>query len=406
MRDSTYRCPVTKAARGAPITAHSPIWSTKAFAIAALFLVCVGMRSQLSGLPPLLPRIEAEFGTSHAWGGLLMSLSFAMMGLGALTASLALRSLGSARGIAFATAVIVISGIARATAADALVAAAVGVPLGLAVGLATALLPVVTKERLPRRPGLGTGIYVAGISVGSSLCLATAAPLADALGGWRPALLTFAAGTLLLALPWTAVPRGQLTTAAQRSSPRRPSALAWFPIAVFTLQSMLFFGLSTWIPTAYMELGWTETAAGLLGSELVLSSLFGSVAIAPLIDRREATGRYLIASAVIAAAGCFGLVVLPSAGWLWTALAGASTGALFVLSFKLPLDLSDDIGTVARSTGAMLAVGYSISGVTPLLLGALRDVNGSFATSFVSLGILSLVLLVISVWHQRRTQSP
>jgi MFS transporter, CP family, cyanate transporter len=377
--------------------------TSRTFAIAALFLVCVGMRSQLSGLPPLLPRIEAEFGTSHAWGGLLMSLSFAMMGLGALTASLALRSVGSVRGITLATAVIVLSGTVRGTASDALVAAAVGVPLGLAVGLGTALLPVVTKERLPRRPGLGTGIYVAGISVGSSLCLATAAPLADALGGWRPALLAFAAGTLLFAIPWAAVPGGPQTKTAVSSPPRSPSTLAWFPIAVFTLQSMLFFGLSTWIPTAYIELGWTETNAGLLGSDLVLSSLLGSVAIAPLIDRREATGRYLIVSAVIAAVGCFGLVVLPDVGWLWTALAGASTGALFVLAFKLPLDMSDDLAVVARSTGAMLAVGYSISGITPLLLGTLRDSSGSFNTSFVSLGALSLVLLAISVWHHRRS---
>lgn len=364
------------------------------------------MRSQLSGLPPLLPRIEAEFGTSHAWGGLLMSLSFAMMGLGALTASLALRSLGSVRGITVATAVIVLAGIARATASDALVVAAVGVPLGLAVGLGTALLPVVTKERLSHRPGLGTGIYVAGISVGSSLCLATAAPIADALDGWRPALLTFAAGTLLLALPWTAVPGGQRKSVPATPSPRGRSTLAWFPIAVFTLQSMLFFGLSTWIPTAYIELGWTETNAGLLASELVFSSLLGSIAVAPLIDRREATRRYLVVSAVIAAVGCFGLVVLPNAGWLWTALAGASTGALFVLSFKLPLDLSDDIGAVARLSGAMLAVGYSISGVTPLVLGTLRDASGSFASSFVSLGVLSLVLLAITVWHHRPIQSP
>ena len=377
----------------------------EAFAIAALFLVCVGMRSQLSGLPPLLPRIEAEFETSHAWGGLLMSLSFAMMGLGALTASLALRSLGAVRGITVATAAIVLAGIARATASDALIVAAVGVPLGLAVGLGTALLPVVTKEPLSQRPGLGTGIYVAGISVGSSLCLATAAPIADALDGWRPALLTFAAATLLLALPWTAVPRGQRTSAPATPSPGRRS-LVWFPIAVFTLQSMLFFGLSTWIPTAYIELGWTETNAGLLGSELVVSSLIGSIAVAPLIDRREATRRYLVVSAVIAVVGCFGLVVLPNAPWLWTALAGASTGALFVLSFKLPLDLSDDIGAVARSSGAMLAVGYSLSGVTPLVLGTLRDASGSFASSFASLGVLSLALLVISVRHRRPVQSP
>ncbi|HEV8654160.1 MAG TPA: hypothetical protein VGR85_01425, partial [Candidatus Limnocylindria bacterium] len=117
------------------------------FALAALFLVAAGMRSQLSGLPPLLPQVEAEFGVSHSWGGFLLSLSFVTMGIGALTASVARRSVGSVHGITFTTAIIVLSGVARAAAPSAAAVSAIGIPLGLATGLQTALLPVVTKER-------------------------------------------------------------------------------------------------------------------------------------------------------------------------------------------------------------------------------------------------------------------
>jgi CP family cyanate transporter-like MFS transporter len=329
-------------------------------------------------------------------------LSFAMMGVGALAAPSTLRSLGSVLGIAVASAVIVLSGIGRSIAPNALTAAAIGLPLGLAVGLATALLPVVTKERFARRPGLATGVYVSGISVGSSLYLATAVPIAEATGGWRPTLLAFAAVTLILALPWFALSRGPRLAFGTIPRFRRPSPGAWFPIAVFTLQSTLFFGLSTWLPTAYVEHGWTETSAGLLGSALVLSSLAGSLAISPLTDRRGSTRRFLVIAAVVAAVGCFGLVVLPAAGWVWTVLAGASTGSLLVLSLKLPVDLSDRIDEVAGVSGTMLAVGYATSGLAPLLLGAMRDASGSFATSFASLGLLSLTLLVISL---RRTSA-
>jgi len=366
------------------------------FALAALFLVAVGMRSQLSGLPPLLPQVEAEFGMSHSWGGFLLSLSFVTMGIGALAVSVARRSVGSVRGITFTTAVIVLSGVARAAAPSAAAVTAIGLPLGLATGLQTALLPVVTKERFGQ---VATSVYVIGISVGSGIALAAAAPIAAATGGWRVVVLTFAAITALLAVPWLFVGRGPESRRDERTTPPlwRRSAAA-LPIAIFSLQSALFFGLSTWLPSAYIERGWTATNAGLLGSGLLVSSIISSAAIAPLARSRQSTGRWLIVAALVAVVASVGLVVGPEAGWAWTTLAGASTGALLVLSLKLPLDLLENARDVAALSGFMLAFGYWTGGAAPFVLGVLRDASGSFSASFVALGALSLGLLVIAVW--------
>jgi len=372
------------------------------FALAALFLIAVGMRSQLSGLPPLLPQVEAEFGMSHAWGGLLLSLSFVTMGIGALAASLTRRSVGSVRGITFTTAVIVVSGVARAAAPSAAAVTAIGIPLGLATGLQTALLPVVTKERFGQ---LATSVYVIGISVGSGLALATAAPIAAATGGWRPAVLTFALITVVLAIPWLFLDRGPRTRTDGSAASLRLRSSAALPIAVFSLQSALFFGLSTWLPSAYIERGWTATDAGLLGSGLLVSSVIGSAAIAPLARSRASTGQWLIVAALIAVVASVGLVVVPDAGWTWTALAGASTGALLVISLKLPLDLLDDARDVAALSGFMLAFGYWTGGAAPFVLGVLRDTSGSFDASFAALGALSLGLLVIAAWLSVRTRA-
>jgi CP family cyanate transporter-like MFS transporter len=365
------------------------------FALVALFLVAVGMRSQLSGLPPLLPQLEWEFGMSHSWSGFLLSLTFVTMGIGALATSSLLRSVGSVRGITFTTLVIVLSGVARAVAPNALVVTAVGVPLGLATGLQTALLPVVTKERFRQ---FATSVYVIGISVGSGLAVAAAAPIASATGGWRSAVLTFAAVTGLLAVPWLFVRRNS-NTAATKAPRRHPwwHAAAALPIAIFSLQSALFFGLSTWLPTAYIERGWDATSAGLLASGLLVSSLIGSAAIAPLTRSPESTMRWLIVSALAAVVASFGLVVLPDAAWTCAALAGASTGSLLVLSLKLPLDLYESAAEVASLSGLMLAFGYWTGGTAPFVLGILRDASGTFNTSFAALGVVSLALVVISV---------
>ena len=373
------------------------------FALAALFLVTVGMRSQLSGLPPLLPEVEAEFGMSHSWGGFLLSLSFVAMGIGALAAPMTLRFVGSVRGITFTTAVIVLSGVARAGAPSAAAVTAIGIPIGLATGLQTALLPVVTKERFRQ---LATSVYVIGISVGSGVALAAAAPIAAATGGWRAAVLTFAAITALLAIPWLFVGRGPQTRTEARTtpSPWRSSAAA-LPIAIFSLQSALFFGLSTWLPSAYIERGWTAANAGLLGSGLLVSSVMGSAAIGPLARSRESTGHWLIVAALVAVVASVGLVVVPDAGWAWTTLAGASTGALLVLSLKLPLDLFENARDVAALSGFMLAFGYWTGGAAPFVLGVLRDISGSFNASFAALGVLSLGLLVIAAWLTARSRA-
>jgi len=373
------------------------------FALAALFFVAVGMRAQLSGLPPLLSQVEAEFGVSHSWGGFLLSLSFVTMGIGALATPLTLRSVGSVRGITFTTAVIVLSGLARVAAPSAAAVTAIAVPLGLATGLQTALLPVVTKERFRQ---LATNVYVIGISVGSGLALAVAAPLAAATGGWRPAVLTFSAITAVLAVPWLFV-RNRVETRTESPTPffRWRSSAALLPIAIFSLQSALFFGLSTWLPTAYIERGWTATDAGLLASALLVSSMVGSAAIAPVTRTRESTRLWLIIAALLAVVACFGLVALPDLAWAWSALAGASTGALLVLSLRLPLDLFESATDVAALSGLIFAFGYWTGGAAPFVLGVLRDASGTFDASFAALGILSLGLLAISVWLSVRSRA-
>lgn len=369
-------------------------------ALGALFLVSMAMRFQLSALPPLLPRIEADLGMSHTWGGLLTSASFVMMGFGALATAAALRLLGPIRGVTLATGLTLLCGVARSAAPDALLVILVGIPLGLAVGLATGLMPLIVGGRFAGRVGLGTGTYAAGISVGSWLSFAIAAPIAQAVAGWRPTLLVFAAMGLILALPWVAIwgQAGASPKTGARLLPRLPSSgVAWLPIGIFALQTLLFFGLNTWLPTAYVERGWSETSAGLLGSGLIATSLLGSVAAARLRDAPGSTDRYLMAAASGAAVGCFGLVLFPVGAWAWTALAGAATGILFVLSLKLPLELGSDAHEVASLSALMLALGYWTGGIAPLVLGAIRDGTGAFTASFATLGALSLVLIVVSV---------
>jgi CP family cyanate transporter-like MFS transporter len=373
-------------------------------AIGALFLVSAAMRIQLSVLPPLLPRIEADLVLSHAVGGLLTSASFVMMGFGALATGAALRSFGIVRGVTVATGITLLCGIARWAAPDALSVILVGIPLGLAIGLAMGLMPLVVREQFIGRIGVGTSVYVTGISVGSWLASASAALIAQALAGWRPTLLVFAALGLLLMSPWVAAVRDVQTgtPARARITPKLPSSpVALLSIAIFAFQAMLFFGLNTWLPAAHVERGWSEIDAGLLGSALTATGLLGSLMVAMVPDGARSTDRYLVMAALATGIGCFGFVVLPEGAWIWTSVAGIAIGVLFVLSLKLPVELGGNAQEVASLSALTLAFGYWTGGLAPGLLGLIRDSSGAFTMSFAVLGALALMLMFVSIAFSR-----
>ena len=51
---------------------------------------------------------------------------------------------------------------------------------------------------------------------------------------------------------------------------------------------------------------------------------------------------------------------------------------MFALVMTLPLDFEDDRRRSAALVGMMLGLGYTIAAISPFVLGAVRDVTGSF----------------------------
>ena len=58
---------------------------------------------------------------------------------------------------------------------------------------------------------------------------------------------------------------------------------------------------------------------------------------------------------------------------------GFGIGCAFSLSMTLPVDVAHDGGSVAATTGMMLLVAYLIAAASPVGLGAVRDLTGSYS---------------------------
>jgi CP family cyanate transporter-like MFS transporter len=74
---------------------------------------------------------------------------------------------------------------------------------------------------------------------------------------------------------------------------------------------------------------------------------------------------------------------------------GIAIGPLFPLTMTLPLDASHRPSEVASLAGMMLGVGYTLSALSPLVLGAIRDLTGGFTAVLWTLVAVAALLVVV-----------
>ncbi|HJX46301.1 MAG TPA: MFS transporter [Gaiellaceae bacterium] len=366
--------------------------------LAALFLAALTLRPQLVGVGPLLPSIQSDLGVSHAVAGLLGTIPVLCMGLFAPPAPFLSGRIGSRGAIGLALALIGVFGVARAVVPGAIGVIVLTFPIGIAMGLGNALLPVAVKERFSDRPSFATGVYATGIAAGATIGAAIAVPLAHAAGGWRTPLLAIGVVSTALGVVWLWLTR---TEPAHVRTEIRPlklpwrNPLGWQLVAAFSLMSFVFYGLSSWLPDAYVEHGWSESSAGALLAVLSAVSMPVGFAVAWAADHVGTRRRWLVGSCALQLTTLLGVVLLPGAGWLWAVLLGMSIGPLFPLTMTLPVDAGEGPAEVAALAGMMLGVGYVVSSTGPLLLGAVRDLTGGFHAALLTLAAVSALLLLV-----------
>jgi CP family cyanate transporter-like MFS transporter len=364
-------------------------------ALAALFLAALALRPQLVGLGPLLPQVQGELGVSHGLAGLLTTVPVLCMAALALPAVRIAHRIGLKAAMTVAIVAIAVFGALRPLFPAYPVVLLTTVGIGVGIGLGGALLPRAVRLLAPERAGLATGIYSGGIQTGATLAAASAAPLA-LLGDWRLALIVFAAGAAIVLVGWLVAAPVAHGASPDDAWPSYPwsSLPAWRMVGIFALNSLCFYGLITWLPTAFVEMGWPETDAGRLVALLNLAGLPACFLIPAISDRSLSRHRYVFAGGLATLVAIIGILAVPDVAFGWVVLAGGGLGALFPLSMTLPIDVGPD--DVAGHAAMMLTGGYGVAAVAPAALGWVRDETGGFALPFWILAAAALLLCALS----------
>jgi MFS transporter, CP family, cyanate transporter len=374
--------------------------------LVAILAAAFNLRIGIVAVGPLIEDIRADTAMSSALAGALTMIPFVCMGIFAFLGPPLVQRIGTVRVVILSLGLITIGSLGRGASAEAWLILMTTVPIGLGIALIGVTLPVVVKDRFPTRAGAVTGAYVATLSVGIALVGFGLVPLAEGVGGWRPAFLIAATPSLVaiclwlgmeerMVLPRRAPAAGELparigSEAMLRLRRALPSRTGLLLGLAFGLQSTCFAGMVSWAPAVYEEAGWSQATAALSTSSIGVGTIVSALIFPPLTDGRDRRP-WIAAIGLMMGLGVVGVgLATTSAAWLWLAMFGLGTGAVFPLMLALPLDLNRDPIEVGDLAAWMLGLGFLISASAPVLIGALRDASGGFELPMSLLGSLGL----------------
>ena len=377
--------------------------------LAGLFAASLSLRPQIVAVGPLLPSIQDGLHVSYSVAGLLPTLVVLCMGLFAPGSVALAHRIGARTSIALALGLIGVFGVARALVPSAAAVIVLTIPVGIGVAVAGSLMPRAVKEAWPERPAFATGVYTTGISLGAAVSAAVAVPLATAAWGWRGSLVSISAFTTLLLVAWlwfTAEQPPHVRPAEEAPAFPWRSGVGWRLVAIFTLTSIAYYGLTAWLPTVYVERGWSHASAGGLITVVTVVTLPVSLLIAWAGDHHGSRKLYLTSGAILLLLTAVGVVLLPGGAWVWAVLIGVWVGVTFPSLMTMPLDVGAGAREVAGMAAMMLGVGYALSSLAPFLFGAVRDATGSFAAMLWLVVATAGLLAVASFFAPHRRVAP
>jgi MFS family permease len=368
---------------------------------------------------PLLEPVMAEFGLSHAEGGLLFSVFFYGYVAMQVPAGLLGDRFGRKRVLVLGIVLVAVAALVTGLSGTLMVLALARLLTGLAQGMYfTNDRPIIAAATPPDRLAFGQGASFSGLGVGTALGVLAGGALGE-LMPWRHVFLVLA----ILPLVSATLIGGFVPDPAWsgREAPRA-DVFGDDVAAIFRQRDLWLLGVAgmspiwtqwlvgTWGPALFTEVGVRELGrSAVYASVLGLAAPPGLVVVGALSDRllrRRGTPRRTVVAGGIAATA----VLAASKGWIVQARGPAWLLALvlFATSFcfwgtwapayALTAELAPR-RAMGVAFGVLNTVAFSLSLVAPVVTGWIKDWSGSFAggcylAALVGVGAVPVALLV------------
>lgn len=347
---------------------------------AGILIVAVGLsvRFPITSVSPLLSNLGADYSLSPSALAVLTAIPVLLFGLASPLAPLLASKLGLAKSLSVLLAALALASLLRPLNAPLLYTGTVVV--GGAIALLGILAPQIIRQSMPDRAGLWTGIYTTMFGMGAAAGAACAVPLMHLFGGSSAASLT-AWGVPLLVAAGLALALGPSlgsapTAAAHHADGPAPLIFRahglWVVTGFFGFQALVYFALTSWLPTMLTARGMPQAEAGLQLAWMSLAGLPASL-IAPVLASRPRLRAPLTgAVGLLATVGLLGLAYAPlSFAGTMVVLLGIAQAAAFGLAIALIVFTAPSLAQTASFSAVSQGVGYALAAAGPLLMGLL-----------------------------------
>ena len=366
-----------------------------------IFITAVNMRAGLTIMSPLYPILKEQYQLSSFHLSFLTSLSVLCFAGSAFLMPLVGKIGGTNKVIAWALTVLSAAIFLRAVGNVPMLFIS-SITVGIAIAVLNFSLPVWVKENVPEHSGLITGIYITIMGTFAALSVAVAVPLAEATSwGWRLSMIPWLVIGVISSIWWVIrISKLQDSGHMQVSSKfhtalfRKPGA--WSIAIFFGLQSMLFYGTATWLPTILVSKGYTLGHAGLVVS---ITGLLGSLVgiAAPHYASSLKNIRTLLFILGLMVSASFAALIFDS-GWrliIWLLIANIGLSITFPLSLLLTVTRSIDAGQTRSLSIMAQSIGYLMAAFAPGIVGVIFDSTLNWSIALLVPVALGIALAVV-----------
>lgn len=378
----------------------------------AIVFIAIVLRPPVASMGPLLQEIQLSLAVNAELIGLLAASPVLCFGLGAFASPWLVSKVGVNRAMLLVLVILALGSALR------MILGYPGLLLGtisagLSIAIANVLLPTIVRIQFPNRVALVTGAYTTLLAISASLAAAAAVPSSLWLGGWNPALAIWIVPTVLAVLLWLPQIKGQEAhvaqpahAAAEEKAAVLRSPISWAIVGFFGIQSLGFYALLGWMPSALISIGVSPQAAGnYLGFASAIGIPSGLI-ISSVLGRFKSLAWWAAGTSAMTLLGSiiFTLVLRStdtSLLLLACILIGLGMSATFPISLSL---ISTRASTQAQTTQLSAMAqgwGYLLAAAGTFMVGAVANLVANYALSFALITALTLIQAGIGFYAGR-----
>ncbi|MBN9612872.1 MAG: MFS transporter [Actinobacteria bacterium] len=372
---------------------------------AGVLTLAVGLsvRFPITSVSPVLADIGAAYHLDATGLAALSAIPVLLFGLASPLAPLLVNRLGLERSITVLLATLALATLLRPVGTSLLYGGTLLV--GASIALLGILAPQLIRRSLPHRGGFWTGMYTTSFGVSAAAGAAFSVPLLHAFSGRVGAALAAWSVPLLVAVGLALVFGRRLhrfTGGEHQAHEAAGSILRthgiWAVTGFFGAQAMIYFSLTSWLPTIASDRGMPASQAGLLLAWMSLAGLPASLVAPTLAARRSLRIPLIVIVSALSIGGLLGLAYGPLAlAPLMVAALGVAQSAAFGLAIALIVFTAPSAARTGSFSAVSQGFGYTAAAAGPLLLGLLTQSGLGWSTTVALLAIAGVGELVFGI---------